>query len=106
MILRKFISLRAFTVYMETHCGLKFHFGQFDQSEICIKLSFTTTEVMWTLITKLPHTKVKFYVPSCRSFAFTSYKSFLTNKKKPGNSPPVSFSTCFLKKNISLGKFY
>ena len=61
MILCNFISLRAFTVYMETHCGLKFHFDQFDRSEICTEVSFTTPEVMSTLIMKLPHTEVKFY---------------------------------------------
>ena len=61
MILCNFISLRAFTVYMETHCGLKFHFGQIDWSEICTEVSFTTPEVMWMLIMKLSHTKVKFY---------------------------------------------
>ena len=44
MILRNFISLRTF--YMETHCGLKFHFDQFDRSEICTEVSFTTPEVM------------------------------------------------------------
>ena len=50
MILRNFISPRAFAVYMETHCGLKFHFGLIDQSEICTEVSFTLPEVMWTLI--------------------------------------------------------
>ena len=49
MILRNFISLRAFTVYMEN--SLRF--------EICTEVSFTTPEVMWTLIMKLPHTEVK-----------------------------------------------
>ena len=33
MILRNFISLRASTVYLETHCGFKFYFGQIDRSE-------------------------------------------------------------------------
>ena len=45
----------------KTHCGLNFHFGQFDRSEFCTEVSFTTPEVMWTLIMKLPHTEVKFY---------------------------------------------
>ena len=67
MILRNFISLRAFTVYME---NLKFHFGQIDRGEICTEMSFTTPEVMWTLIMKLAHTEVKFY-PEHR-FEFTS----------------------------------
>ena len=37
------------------------HFGQFDQSKICTEVSFTLPEIMWMLIIKLPHTKVKFY---------------------------------------------
>ena len=45
----------------KTHCGLKFHFGQFDPSKICTEVSFTTPEVMWTLTMKLPHSEVKFY---------------------------------------------
>ena len=61
MILLNFISLRAFTVYMETHCGLKCHFSQFDRSEISTEVSFTTPKVMGTLIMKFPHIKVKFY---------------------------------------------
>ena len=28
------------------NCGLKFHFGQFDRSEICTEVSFTTPKVM------------------------------------------------------------
>ena len=56
MILRKFISLREFTVYMEN--SLRF--------EICTEVSFTTPKVMWTLIMKLPHTEVKFY-PEAKS---------------------------------------
>ena len=59
MILRNFISLQEFT--WKTHCGLKFHFGQIVRSEICTEVSFTTPEVMRTLIMKLPHTEVKFY---------------------------------------------
>ena len=53
---------------------MKFHFGQFDQSEICTEVSFTMPEVMWTVIMKLPHTKVKFYpeVKSQTSLIFTS----------------------------------
>ena len=45
----------------KTHCGLKFHFGQFDRSEIWTKVSFTLPEVIWKLIMKLPYTEVKFY---------------------------------------------
>ena len=43
----------------KTRWGLKFHFGQFDRSELCTEVSFTMPEVMWTLIMKLPHTEVK-----------------------------------------------
>ena len=41
---------------------MKFHFGLFDGSEICIYVSFTPREVMWALIMKLPHTEAKFYL--------------------------------------------
>ena len=41
----------------KTHCGLKF-----GRSEICTEVSFTTLEVKWTLIMKLTHTEVKFYL--------------------------------------------
>ena len=61
MILCNFISLRAFSVYMENSLFLKFYFGHFDWNEICTEVSFTPPEVMWTLIMKLPHTKVRFY---------------------------------------------
>ena len=48
MILCNFISQRAFTVYMEIHCGLKFHFGQIDRSEIYTEVRFTSPELMWS----------------------------------------------------------
>ena len=50
----------------KTYRGLKFHFGQIDESEICTdmsgqideseidEVSFTSPELMWTLIMKLP----------------------------------------------------
>ena len=46
--------------------GLQFHFVQFDWSEICTEVSFTSPELMWTLIMKLPYTKGKFY-PQAKS---------------------------------------
>ena len=61
MILRNFMSLQAFTVYMEN--SLRF--------EICTKVSFTTPELMWTL-TKLPHTDVKFYSEMKSQSSFSS----------------------------------
>ena len=45
----------------KSQCGLKFHFCQFDWSEICTEVSFAPPEVMRTLIMKLPHTEVNFY---------------------------------------------
>ena len=62
MILRTFFfAAGIYCLHWNTHCGLKFHFGQFDRSEICIEVSFITPEVMRTMIMKLPHTQVKFY---------------------------------------------
>ena len=72
MILHNFISLRAFTVYMEN--SLRF--------EICTEVSFTTSEVMWTLIMKLPHTEVKFY-PEVKSQ--TGLSSFRVSFKRALN---------------------
>ena len=45
----------------KSHCGLKFYFGQFDRSEICTQVSFTSPELMQMLIIKLPDTEVKFH---------------------------------------------
>ena len=52
--MRKFISLRAFIVSIKNSL-------RFEISEVCTEVSFTPSEVMWTLMMKLPHTKVKFY---------------------------------------------
>ena len=56
MILRNFVSLRAFTVYMENSLQFeiwpKWNFHE---------MSFTLPEIMWTLVMKLPYTEVKFY---------------------------------------------
>ena len=43
---------------------------------------------------------------SWRPPGFTSYKTFLKNKKRSGTSLPTSFSTWFLKKNIYIVIFY
>ena len=43
---------------------------------------------------------------SPRPLAFTIYKAFLKNKKRPGTSLPASFLAWFLKKNISFVLFY
>ena len=61
MILRNFILLWAFTVYMENSLQCEISLWpiwlkrNFHQSE------FHYAEVMWTLIMKLPHTEVKIY---------------------------------------------
>ena len=52
--------------FWKTCYGLKFHFEQIDWSEIYTKVSFTSPELMWVLIMKLPDTEVKFY-PEVRS---------------------------------------
>ena len=39
------------------HCGLKF-----DRGEIRTEVTYTTSQVMWTLIMKLAHTEIKFYL--------------------------------------------
>ena len=39
------------------HCGLKF-----DRGEICTEVTYTTSQVMWTLVMKLAHTEIKFYL--------------------------------------------
>ena len=38
------MSLQAFTDYMENYCGLKFHFGQTDQTEICTEINLPCTD--------------------------------------------------------------
>ena len=44
----------------KTHRRLKFHVSQINWNEIYTEVSFTSPEVMWTLIMKLPETEVKF----------------------------------------------
>ena len=61
MILRNFINCRHLLCTRKIYCGLKFHFSQIDRGEICIEVSFTSPEVLWMLIMKLPYTKVKLY---------------------------------------------
>ena len=88
MILRNFISLRAFTVYMENSLRLKFHFGQFDGSEICTEVIFTTPELMWTLTMKLPHTEVKSQIGV--SSLRVSYKRALRNSTRKTVTLPIN----------------
>ena len=42
----------------------------------------------------------------CRPLAFSSYKAFSKNKKRPGTSLSASFSAWFLNENISHVIFY
>ena len=63
----------------KTCCGLKFYFGQFDRSGICTEVSFTSPEIMWMLIIKLPHTELKFY-PEVKSQ--TSLNSLRVSRKR------------------------
>ena len=71
MILRNFISLQAITVYMGNSLRFDFHFGQFHE------MRFTTPEVMWTLIMKLPHTEVKFYTKVKSQAGLSSLQVYL-----------------------------
>ena len=41
----KYKLIQALLMQNRCHCGLKFHFGQFDLSEICTEVSFTYIEV-------------------------------------------------------------
>ena len=81
MILRNLISLRAFAVYMENSLRLEISLRQIDRSEIYTEVSFTSPEViMFTLIMKLPYTKVKF-LPQLKSqtgLSSLNSRNFLT----------------------------
>ena len=92
MILRNFISLRAFIVYMENSLRL-FHFGQLDRNEICTEVSFIPPEVMWTLIMKLPHTELKFY-PDVKSQ--TGLSSLRVSCKRALRNQTMIFIKAFL----------
>ena len=46
----------------KTHCELKFHLVQIDQSKICTEVSLTSADLMWTLVMKLAYIEVKFYL--------------------------------------------
>ena len=96
MILRNCISLRAFTVYME-NCGLKFHFGEFDRSEICTEVSFSPPEVMQTLIMKLPHTEVKFYPEVKSQTGLSSLRVSCKRANRRTDKQALSLRFSFLK---------
>ena len=51
---------------MQNSLRFEVYFGQIDWSEIYTEVSFTSPEVMWTLIIKFPYTGVKFY-PEAKS---------------------------------------
>ena len=79
----------------KTHCGLKFHFGQIDQSEICTEVNFTSPKLVWTLIIKLPYTEVKFY-PEVKSQA--SLSSLRVSCKRAQNAHQHWWHHLFNKK--------
>ena len=75
------------------------------------KIEYTSVSLVWSFL--------KFVFMMCqvnsfrnilklrsRPFAFTSYKAFSKIEKRPGTSPPASFSAWFLKKNISIVRLY
>ena len=59
-ILHDFNSLQAFPVYMENSLWFEISL-QIGRSEICTEVSFTSPELVWRLIMKLPYAEVKFY---------------------------------------------
>ena len=83
----------------KTHCGLKFHFGQIDRSEICIKVSFTLPELIWMQIMKLRYTEVKFY-PKVKSQT-ESHVNVLLVITVFHNFCRVAFNVCFETTNLS-----
>ena len=110
MILPNFISLWAFTVYMENSVRkipFEILLRSIDRIEICTEVSFTTPEVMWKLIMNLTHTEVKFYseVKCQTGLSSLRYhvnvllgKAFITKKKWSRNSLPASFLAFFWRK--------
>ena len=60
MILRNFILLRAFTVYTGNLRRFEI-ISKHSEWVSCTEISLTSPEIMWMLIIKLPHTKIKFY---------------------------------------------
>ena len=61
MILRNFISPRAFTVYVENSLRFEISLQSIWPKWNLHRSDFHYARVMWTLIMKLPHTEVKFY---------------------------------------------
>ena len=73
------------------------------------KLSISLDQLLKVLYSFLLYAKlmtIKILKLGCRPLGFTSYNAFLKNKKRSWTSLPASFSTWFLKKNISLVTFY
>ena len=84
MILRKFISLQEFTLYMENSLQFEISFRS-----ICTEVSFTTPEVMWKLIMKLPHTEVKLYPEAKSQTGLSSLRVSRKRALKAGFILPV-----------------
>ena len=61
MILCNFVSLRAFTPYMENSLRFEISLWSIWLKWNLHRSEFHSTEVMWTLLMKLPYTEVKFY---------------------------------------------
>ena len=98
MILRDFISLRAFTVYMKISLRSEILLGQIDWSETCTEVSFTVPKLMWTLIRKLPYTEVKFHPEvksqTCLSLHWVSCKRAL-KRLTPKKCILLTYNCCY-----------
>ena len=100
------LTWETFFLKNRTKCGRETILRPFsNKSKLSISLD-QYSKVLYVLITCHVEDYRKWLKLSCRPFAFTSYKAILKNKKRSETSLPVSFSTWFLKKNISDAIFY
>ena len=74
MSLHNSISPWAFPVYGKTHCGLKFHLGQNDQSQIQTAVKLTSTQFMWMRSKNWPGTEMRFSPEVKFQAGFTSLR--------------------------------
>ena len=66
-----------------------------------------SSKVLYNLFYCMPGWRLSTYIETtCRPFAFTSYRAFLINKKRPGISLSALFCAWFLKKIASVVLLY
>ena len=73
---------------------------EIDRSEICTEVSFTSPELMWTLIMKLPYTEVKVYLEVKSQTGLSSLRDSceraLIFKKSRFHWKKQPFKKCFI----------